>query len=128
MEQEARDPAGADPVPDDRDRGSVAGGRSELDRLRRENRRLEARLESEERRRERLIDRYEALLPDGSQRPDPAGTPGVAASADRPADSGEGDETGVDTADRGVASAVGYAVWRGVTWGRRRLRAFDARR
>lgn len=109
MEQEARDPTGTGPAPGDSDRGPADG--SEVERLRRQNRRLEARLESEERRRERLIDRYEALLPDGSA-----------------ADATAGGGAGAAGPDRGMASAVGYAAWRAATWVRRGLRALRTRR
>lgn len=99
---------------------------TELERLRRENRRLKARLEEERQRRADLIDRYESLLPDGSDTDgDGRVTGGRREAGPTPTDRVDGDDAGPDGR---TANAVRDAFLRGVAWGRRQVRALRSRR
>ncbi|ESP89593.1 hypothetical protein [Candidatus Halobonum tyrrellensis] len=97
----------------------------EIERLRRENRRLKARLDEERQRRADLIDRYEALLPDGSDTDGDGRVSGDRGAVAARTERGDGDG---DDADGRAANAVRDALLRGVAWGRRRVRALRSRR
>lgn len=101
---------------------------TEVERLRRENRRLEAQLEQERQRRADLIDRYESLLPDGSDTDGDGRVRGDREVVVGEAGRTDGTDASGDGAGGGAASALGEAVRRGVVWGRRRLRALRSRR